>query len=60
MHTMAARAVWHFGWDCTTIWLRGHGQAEQGMENASWSVSGESVLNLATLRPARGRHMPLL
>ena len=28
--------------------------------SASWSVSGESVLNLATLRPGRGRHMPLL
>ena len=33
MLTIAASAVWHFGWDCTTIWVRRRGQAEQGMGN---------------------------
>ena len=33
MLTIAASAVWHFGWDCTTIWVQRCGQAEQGMGN---------------------------
>lgn len=33
MLTIAASAVWHFGWDCTTIWVQRRGQAEQGMGN---------------------------
>ena len=58
MHIIAACAVWHFGWDCATVWVGGHGQAERGMKNICLLTYLKE--SLGALRPGRGGHTPML